>query len=132
MDKIRKAGALIISDKKMMIVRPTGKPFFLNPGGKYEEGETGEACLRRELKEELMVGLKSHKFYNKYHMEIAAHTNKPLELDMFFVEIEGEPKPSSEIGHIEWMSREDFEKKKFNTAPSFEMFVNDLIKDGFM
>jgi hypothetical protein len=34
---IHKAGALIIKDKKLMIVRPIGKAFFVNPGGKYEE-----------------------------------------------------------------------------------------------
>ena len=51
MDLIIKAGALCIDDKKLLIVKPESKPFWINPGGKYENNESTENCLRRELRE---------------------------------------------------------------------------------
>ena len=53
------AGALIDADGRYMLgSRPEGKPYagyWEFPGGKVEAGETPEACLIRELEEELGV-----------------------------------------------------------------------------
>ena len=132
MGEIRKAGALILRNKKILIVRPKEKPYFINPGGKYEAGESDEDCLKRELKEELNVELASNKRYKDYRMDKAAHSDNSLLLELYLAEIKGEPMPSSEIGEIEWLGREEFENKKFNLAPSFYKFVVDLINDGLL
>lgn len=132
MTQLQKAGALIIKDKKLMIVKPHGKPFFINPGGKYEAGESAKDCLKRELKEELDVELRSCEHYKTYDIIKAAHSGLPLSLELYHVSIEGEPKPSAEIEKIEWLSVEDFENKKFDLAPSFYIYVPDLIKDGLL
>ena len=136
MEKIRKAGALIFYAQKMLIVKPRGKPFYINPGGKYEikEGreETAAECLARELEEELNVQLGKYVFYNTYEVEKAAHSNIPLSLDLFLVEHSGEIIPSGEIESVEWMSRQDFLGKKYNLAPSFNIFVEDLMRDDFL
>ena len=129
---IRKAGALILAEKKLLIVRPYGKPFFINPGGKYEEGESAIDCLRRELKEELDVVLNGFKEYRTYNLEKAAHSNDSLSLELYLVSYSGEVKPSSEIEIVEWMSKEDFYAKRYNLAPSFEKFVSDLIRDDLL
>jgi len=129
MDAIRKAGALIISEKRLLIVKPHDKPFFISPGGKYEEGESAEACLKRELKEELQINLISCKHYKTYNIDKAAHSNKPLILDLYLVEYSGEIAPSSEIEIVEWLSKENFLKKKFNTSSGFNKFMPDLIND---
>ena len=63
MNTIRKAGALIFKDKKLLIVKPHRRDYYISPGGKYEEGESAEECLRRELMEELQVELESFKHY---------------------------------------------------------------------
>ena len=94
---IRKAGALIFDEKKLLIVKPEGKPFYINPGGKYENNEDAEACLRRELKEELDVELVSLKQFETYTFDKAAHSALPLVLELYIVEIEGELVVSSEI-----------------------------------
>lgn len=132
MSQIHKAAALIFSDKKMLIVRPRNKPYFISPGGKYEGRETAEECLRRELREELQVEMKSFRYYKTYEIAKAAHSNLPLRLELYLVEIEGEPKPSAEIEIIAWLSRADFEAKKYNLAPSFYEWVPDLIIEGFL
>jgi len=132
MSKIRKAGALIFRNKKFLIVKPCGKPYFINPGGKYEQNETAKDCLRRELREELNISVNSCRFYGRYEIDEAAHSKLPLSLELYIVSIKGDPSPSSEIERIEWMSKEDFEKGNYNLAPSFSQYVPDLIKDGLL
>ena len=132
MTKLQKAGALYIKDKKLMIVKPRGKPYFINPGGKYEDGETARRCLDRELKEELNVELISCEHYKTYDIKKAAHSDHSLSLELYFVSFEGDPKPSAEVEKIAWLSVADFESGKFNLAPSFYVYVTDLIKDGFL
>lgn len=129
---IKKAGALIFKDNKFLIVKPNDRPYFINPGGKYEKGESAEDCLRRELKEELQVEVVSMKHYKNYEIDKAAHSDNKLTLELYIVEIKGEPKPSAEIGELVWLSKEDFNSKKFNLAPSFSKIVPDLIKDGLL
>ena len=132
MRKIQKAGALIIIDKKLMIVKPHDKPFYINPGGKYEERESAEECLSRELKEELHVKLLSCQLYKIYDITKAAHSDLPLALELYLVKINDDPTPSAEIEKIEWLNREDFENKKYNLAPSFYKYIPDLINDGLL
>ena len=130
MERIRKAGALIFEEKKLLIVKPKGKPFFINPGGKYQDGETAVECLERELNEELKVRLIGYHHYRDYDFTQAAHSLSPLRLELYLVYVSGKFQPSSEIERFEWMSKQDFYDKKFNVAPSFERYVPDLIKDN--
>jgi len=132
MDPIKKAGALVFSDKKLLIVREKGKSHFINPGGRYEEGETAQSCLERELQEELQVNVTSFKPYKTYNISKAATSNRPLVLELYVVEISGDIRPSSEIETAEWLSKEDFHSKKYNVAPSFYEYVPDLIKDNLL
>lgn len=132
MEKIKKAGALIINNKKLLIVRPKEKLYFINPGGKYEGNESAEDCLGRELKEELQISLASFKHYKTYDISKAAHSNYPLLLELYLVEFKGNITPSSEIEVIEWLSQEDFKNRKYNLAPSFYKYIPDLINDGLL
>ena len=132
MEHIRKAGALIISKRCLLIVRPHNKSFFINPRGKYEQGETTTQCLKRELQEELKINLKAYKHYKTYRIAKAVHHQNPLILELYLVDYSGEIKPSSEVECVEWMSKEDFYNKKFNIAPSFYEFVPDLMNDRLL
>lgn len=51
---IEVAAALIVDDTgRLLLVRKQGTSVFMQPGGKYEAGETGAQTLARELHEEL-------------------------------------------------------------------------------
>jgi 8-oxo-dGTP pyrophosphatase MutT (NUDIX family) len=130
MDVIRKAGALIISGKKMLIVKEYGKSFFASPGGKYEENESSEECVRRELMEELGVAATKIKFYKTY--KSTTPSGHPIIIDMHLVEIDGNPEPREEIETIEWLDKNDFKNGRFNLTKTFDMFIPDMIKDGLL
>ena len=61
------AGAIIIKDKAVLITRrapcETFAGFWEFPGGKVEESETPENCLKRELKEELDIEIWVNGFF---------------------------------------------------------------------
>ena len=51
---IRVAAALIVDGEgRLLLVRKANTTVFMQPGGKYEPGETGAQTLARELHEEL-------------------------------------------------------------------------------
>ncbi len=100
MNKIKKAAALIFSGKKLLIVKPKGKPNFINPGGKYKESESTEQCLKRELKEELNAKISSIKFHKTYEIEKAAHNPNPLILELYFVELENNEDKNENIENM--------------------------------
>jgi len=54
------ARALIINNKKILLVSGHGADFYWTPGGGIENNETPEVALKRELKEEL--GLEVYKY----------------------------------------------------------------------
>ena len=49
-------GWLAIEGQQLLAVRARGRDRFYLPGGKIEPGETNEAALRREVREELGIG----------------------------------------------------------------------------
>jgi ADP-ribose pyrophosphatase YjhB (NUDIX family) len=49
------ARAVIRRNDRVLVVRAEGQPHTFLPGGHVEDGEGLEACLRRELREELGV-----------------------------------------------------------------------------
>ncbi|HLC90151.1 MAG TPA: NUDIX domain-containing protein [Candidatus Nanoarchaeia archaeon] len=133
MRQIHKAAALIFKEKKLLIVRPKGKNYWIHPGGKYEGKETAEECLKRELVEELQVKLRSFSHYKTYHCQHAAEDNiRPLLLELYLVEIDGVPKPSQEIAELGWLGTQEIKQKTFNLNHNFPEQIHDLIEDKLL
>lgn len=86
--------------------RPCGKPlagYWEFPGGKLEPGETAEAALRRELREELSISVESCAFYCAIQYPYPDH-GIMVELSFFEVlRFRGEPK-ASEGQTLAWVS----------------------------
>lgn len=84
---VRRDGAYLVTR------RPRGEHLegcWEFPGGKCEPGETHEDCLRREIEEELGVGLRvGRKIFEVSH----AYPDRTVELHFFDCDLDGEPLP---------------------------------------
>lgn len=80
MKNIRVSAAIIMKDNKIFVTqRGYGefKDWWEFPGGKIEEGETPEECLKREIKEELKADINIDKYlctveydYPNFHLKM--------------------------------------------------------------
>jgi 8-oxo-dGTP diphosphatase len=83
------------------------------PGGRMEPGETALQCLERELKEELgEVTAISPQYLGTYHD--LAHSDDPsiaktLEIELYMGDLQGDPKPCSEIVELVWFGKDSDE-----------------------
>ena len=86
--------------------------FWEFPGGKCEPGESLEACLRRELQEELGVdAIIGGELLSTTH----AYPERKVELHFFSVAITGDP--LAQIGQqMQWVQRQDLATLKLPPA----------------
>jgi 8-oxo-dGTP diphosphatase len=75
-------------------------------GGRLEEDEITEACIRRETLEEIGCRLKHLKLFKVY--VIKESENRHV-LIVFTGQIEGEPKLNEEIETIQWIRKAEIE-----------------------
>ncbi len=74
-------------------------------GGKIDPGETPEAALRREVREELGVGVISLDELGVFHSEAYGHTpGTRLHMTCFTAELDEQPHPASEIAELRYFS----------------------------
>jgi len=97
-----KPTAIFIRDKKLLINRTKGVSTFYAVGGKLEAGESDIECLQREVKEEIGCEVLTQKAYKTF---IGPSSNglHTMVMICFFVELSGEPTPSSEIEELKWV-----------------------------
>ena len=117
--------AIIIQDQKLLMVQGD-YPELWTPGGKLQEGESEEECLRRDLKEEIWVDVTDLSFFKQYSWVSFYHPDIPLIQKIYLASISGEIKPDMEIKSFVRLSREDVEQKRFTLIAKDE---NELIPD---
>jgi len=108
--------AIIIrkKDNKVFITRRKKDKYFSpglweTVGGRIEENESVERALKREIKEELNVDIKSFKFFRDYEYR---DYNKLFKT--FIVELKEDPIPNkSDFEKWGWFSEEEIKNKKF-------------------
>jgi 8-oxo-dGTP diphosphatase len=122
---------IIIRDGKLLLVKGKGYEHLWTPGGKIEEGETDEKCLKRELKEEIGVELVEAKFFKEYPGVSFYNPKMELTQRIYITKVKGEIKPDMEIEDFVWLSKEDFYNKKYLQLPIHEeKIIPDLIKEN--
>lgn len=127
---INKCAALVIKDNKLLVVRKSGTSIFISAGGKVDPNETKLECLEREVFEELGVKIITSRPYSCDSAK-AEFENKVITIHSYIVEVEGEPKPSSEISEIFWMGINDVNEIKLGSILK-EHLVPKLYREGLL
>lgn len=84
------------------------------PGGKIEEGESPEAALIREIKEEININLRSFSLWDRVKHE---YPDKRVELYIFHTQdFDGEPECLEDQQALSWRKPEDMLALKFPEA----------------
>lgn len=101
-----KVAGLIRDGRRILVVRKNlpGRTEWIMPGGKPAPGESQEETLRRELAEELDVQITGIRWFGWFE-DRATFEGTPMAMDVYNVEAQGTPRPSSEIAEIRWISQ---------------------------
>jgi 8-oxo-dGTP diphosphatase len=102
MPLLRVVAAAVLEPRGLLLVSKRSAPhvFFL-PGGKPEDGESALACLAREVREELGVGIARADPFGEVRAPAALEARQ-LHMRVFLAALDGEPSPASEIASIAW------------------------------
>lgn len=122
-----KVAGIIIKDRKLLMCRKYDEPHFIMPGGRVLEGENREETLKRELKEELNVELKSMKKFKTWEAPHFKDKDKIVKMEAYFVETDGEPEATSEINEIKWIDS-NYQKKGIKIASINEDYLIPELK----
>ena len=117
MSVVQVAAGLIERDGRFLIARRKHGAhlagFWEFPGGKQEVDETLEACLRRELKEELAVEITTPVHF---HTTEHPYRDKTVALHFFLCAIEsGEPRPL-DCEELRWVTPDEMAGYEFPPA----------------
>ncbi len=126
---IDKIGAIIISGNKMLVARTRGLDIFFIPGGKRNDGESDLQALEREIIEELGVKIKNPRYYKTFFAK-THDGNDEVRVKSYFVELDGNPEPNSEIEELLWVDKNDFYKHKLGKI--LRIMIPELIKDEIL
>ncbi|WP_149194631.1 NUDIX hydrolase [Luteimonas suaedae] len=110
MPAIDKVAWIHIDAGRVLCVRSHGKDAFYLPGGKREPGESDEACVRREIHEELGVSLRPATLRAVGTFEAQAH-GKPegtqVRMACYAADYDGELQADAEIAELAWLTHGD-------------------------
>lgn len=134
-----KIGLLILSEdaKKFLVCEPGDKyteksvTQYLMPGGKFKEKSDVE-CLKAEIKEELDcdVDVDSLELIGGY-TDVAATPGRDVMIRLYRGELIGKPKPSTEIGALHWIGKEDIVNQKVSPIIRNKI-IPDLVDKGII
>lgn len=100
---IRKVGAAIIEDQRLLVVRKRGLGAFILPGGKPEGDETEVETLTREVDEELGCSISGASLAGTFKDVAAGASDSVVVLRLYTAKLVGVPGPRSEIEELAWV-----------------------------
>jgi 8-oxo-dGTP diphosphatase len=121
-----------LRDRKLLLVRSSGKKGFYLPGGKPEPGESDLAALAREIKEELACSISNVVYCTTTTAQAYA---KPegivVHVRTYRGDLEGIPRPASEVVEIRYFCFSDYMAMP-SRAPAAEILLAELFKQGLV
>jgi 8-oxo-dGTP diphosphatase len=99
---LRVIAAAVLGPRGLLLVSKRAAPdVYYLPGGKPEPGEEPLDCLRRELDEELGVGIATTEPFAEVRAR-AALEGVEMWMTVFLTQLAGIPAPRAEIAGIRW------------------------------
>jgi 8-oxo-dGTP diphosphatase len=99
---VRVIGAAVIGPRGLLLVAKRAAPdVYYLPGGKPEADEAPLDCLRREVAEELGVGIESAEPFTEVRAP-AALEGVEMWMTVFLARLAGVPAPAAEIASLRW------------------------------
>ncbi len=127
-----RVAALIVKDRKLLLVTGYDEKVYWTPGGKIEGGESYETCLKRELYSELNIKVIS----SKHYMSITLPNQIKGEMQenhYYLVQYNGKIKPKQEITKTIWYSKQNFSDKDIPISEGFlNKVIPKLIENNFL
>lgn len=100
---IEKCAAIIVKNRRLLVVRKRGTSTFISPGGKMEKAEGQLDCLRRELREELGVKLVQAERFGTYERRAEGEAH-PIRIHAWLTSVDGVCLPHAEIEQLGWIA----------------------------
>jgi 8-oxo-dGTP diphosphatase len=101
MRALRVIAAAVVDSRGLLLVSKRAAPdVYYLPGGKPDDGEPPLDCLRRELTEELGVGLESAAPLAEVHAPAALEPGVEMWMSVFLARLAGSPAPAAEIASL--------------------------------
>ncbi len=94
---------------ELLLVRKRGTAAFMNPGGKYEPGETAPQTLVRELHEELglVIAEADLEYVGSFETDAANEPGHLLEAEVYRFVSAASVAPLAEIEELRWVDPAD-------------------------
>ena len=124
-----KATAIIVQNRKLLIVKSDRNGYWSLPGGRLMGGETYAEGRDREVNEELNCDVA----YAKHYRTLSYYSREkrlPTKNKAYFVILDGNPEPSEEIRKLAWIDRRSADKYSLST--SLGIIMPMLIEDGIL
>lgn len=107
---IDKLAWICVRDRQLLATRSRGKDALYLPGGKREAGESDEAALIREIKEELTVALEPASISHALTFEAPAHgrpAGTMVRMSCYRADFVGDLRADAEIAELCWIQQGD-------------------------
>lgn len=105
--------AAVVLDRsgRLLLVRKRDTEHFMQPGGKFEPGETSEEALIRELREELGFELTPAdlEFVGRFAADAANEPGHRVDCDVHFTVVDSDGVVAAEIEERIWVDPFDME-----------------------
>lgn len=115
MKVITVAAAVILNEQhQLLLVRKKNTSAFMQVGGKLEPNESPEACMLREIEEEIGTEASIEQFIGRFETATANEPDHLLVAYVYHVTLEQAPIFQAEIAEMRWIDLDECDK---NLAP---------------